>query len=209
MKAYIKHDGLTAYLKLAYYERHYRNELDTEVNTMKRFLFSMPCIISLFMPTIVVGNVIAQNAEGVNITFLEDQGLTAAKNNLSQEVLAQAMNLEGSRYQLGGNSPETGFDCSGFVNYVFYLAANVQLPRTTGGLSRIGQSVAVNELQPGDLVFFSTRQSEFSHVGIYIGDGDFIHAPRAGKKVTIENMESGYWQQHFNGAKRINEITTN
>ena len=76
-------------------------------------------------------------------------------------------------------------------------------------MSRIGQPVDAAELQPGDLVFFNTRRSAYSHVGIYIGDGDFIHAPRAGKTVTVENMESGYWQQHFNGAKRIDEIAAN
>lgn len=176
---------------------------------MKRFIFNTAFTISLLLPSIVVGNFSTKNAEGVTITFLEDDDLTTTKNSLSQEVLIQAMSLEGSRYKFGGNSPETGFDCSGFVNYVFNQAANVELPRTTGGLSRVGQSIDVAELQPGDLVFFNTRRSAFSHVGIYIGDGDFIHAPRAGKTVTVENMESGYWQQHFNGAKRIDEIAAN
>ena len=176
---------------------------------MKRFIFCITFTVSLLLPNIVVGNFSTKNAEGVTITFLENENLANTKNSLSQEVLIQAMSLEGSRYKFGGNSPETGFDCSGFVNYVFNRAANVELPRTTGGLSRIGQPVDAAELQPGDLVFFNTRRSAYSHVGIYIGDGDFIHAPRAGKTVTVENMESGYWQQHFNGAKRIDEIAAN
>lgn len=176
---------------------------------MKRFIFYTTFTVSLLLPNIVVGNFSTKNAEGVTITFLEDENLANTKNSLSQEVLIQAMSLEGSRYKFGGNSPETGFDCSGFVNYVFNRAANVELPRTTGGLSRVGQPVDAAELQPGDLVFFNTRRSAYSHVGIYIGDGDFIHAPRAGKTVTVENMESGYWQQHFNGAKRIDEIAAN
>ncbi len=176
---------------------------------MKRFIFCTTFVVSLLLPNIVVGNYSTKNAEGVTITFLEGESVTTEKNSLSQEILIQAMSLEGSRYKLGGNSPETGFDCSGFVNYVFNQVANLQLPRTTGGLSRIGQSVDSQELQAGDLVFFNTRRSAFSHVGIYIGDGDFIHAPRAGRTVTVENMESGYWQQHFNGAKRIDEIAAN
>ena len=173
---------------------------------MKRFIFYIFLIVSLAPPNLVFANFSTKNIEGVTLTFFDDDNSIGATQTLSQNVLIQAMSLEGSRYKLGGNSPETGFDCSGFVNYVFNQAANVELPRTTGGLSRVGQSVAPNELQPGDLVFFNTRSSAYSHVGIYIGDGDFIHAPRAGKTVTIENMASGYWQQHFNGAKRIDEI---
>jgi cell wall-associated NlpC family hydrolase len=170
---------------------------------MKRFIFYIFFIIGLACSNTAGANVSIKNAEGVIITFLE-----AVQNTISQEVLLQAMSLEGTKYKLGGNSPETGFDCSGFVNYVFNQAANVKLPRTTGGLSRVGQSVDLKELQPGDLVFFNTMRRSFSHVGIYIGDGDFIHAPRSGRTVTVENMETGYWHQHFNGAKRIDEIAT-
>ncbi len=176
---------------------------------MKRFIFYITLTASLALPSVVFANFSTKNIEGVTLTFFEDDSPINTKQSLSQDVLFQAMRLEGSRYKFGGNSPDTGFDCSGFVNYVFNQAANVELPRTTGGLSRIGQSVAPDELEPGDLVFFNTRSSAYSHVGIYIGDGDFIHAPRAGKTVTIENMTSGYWQQHFNGAKRIDPIAAN
>jgi cell wall-associated NlpC family hydrolase len=176
---------------------------------MKYFIFYITLIASLALPNIAIGNFTTKNVEEVTLIFLENGNDANAKNSLSQEVLIQAMSLEGSRYKFGGNSPETGFDCSGFVNYVFNQAAKVELPRTTGGLSRIGQSVTPDALQAGDLVFFNTRRSAFSHVGIYIGDGDFIHAPRPGKAVTIENMSSGYWQQHFNGAKRVDEVAAN
>ena len=171
---------------------------------MKRFIFYTFLILNLSLSHMAAANISTKNAEGVVITFLD-----TVKNTASQEVLTQAMLLEGSRYKYGGNSPDTGFDCSGFVNYVFSQATNVQLPRTTGGLSRIGQSVDQQDLQPGDLVFFNTRKRAYSHVGIYIGDGDFIHAPRPGTTVRVENMQTGYWQQHFNGAKRVDEIAAN
>ncbi len=147
-------------------------------------------------------NISTKNVEGVVITFLD-----AIKNSISQNVLSKAMSLKGIKYKYGGASPKTGFDCSGFVNYVFNKAAAIKLPRTTRGLSRVGQSVDKKALQPGDLVFFNTRRRSFSHVGIYVGNGDFIHAPRTGSRVRVENMKTGYWKQRYNGAKRLKEVT--
>jgi cell wall-associated NlpC family hydrolase len=175
---------------------------------MKRFIFTIFFIVSLSLSHAAVADISTKNVEGVVITFFTSK-TEVIENKVSQEVLSQAMRLEGAKYKYGGNSPETGFDCSGFVNYVFNQAANVKLPRTTGGLSRIGQSVDQQELQPGDLVFFNTRRKAFSHVGIYIGDGDFIHAPSGGTSVRVENMKTGYWQQHYNGAKRLDEVAAN
>lgn len=175
---------------------------------MKRFVFYLFFITSLSLSSVAVADISTKNVEGVVITFFTPE-IKGVENTLSLAILAQAMRLEGTKYRYGGNSPETGFDCSGFVNYVFNQAANVKLPRTTGGLSRIGQPVAQQELQPGDLVFFNTRRKAYSHVGIYIGDGDFIHAPSGGTKVRVESMKTGYWQQHFNGAKRVDEVMAN
>lgn len=121
----------------------------------------------------------------------------------AQEVLMNALSLTGIRYQYGGNSPETGFDCSGFVRYVFHQAANLSLPRSALEISRLGAQVTKNELQPGDLVFFNTMRSAFSHVGIYVGNNRFIHAPSSGGGVRVENMQQDYWLKRFNGAKRI------
>ena len=121
------------------------------------------------------------------------------------EVLLNALSLTGIRYKYGGNSPETGFDCSGFVRYVFNQAANLTLPRSALEMSRLGVQVSKNELQPGDLVFFNTMKSAFSHVGIYVGDNRFIHSPSSGGAVRVENMQSSYWAKHFNGAKRIED----
>lgn len=120
-----------------------------------------------------------------------------------QEVLIHALSLTGVQYQYGGSSPITGFDCSGFVRYVFQQAANLTLPPTARAISQIGKSVRKEELKPGDLVFFNTLKSAFSHVGIYIGDNKFIHSPSAGQRIRIENMQTGYWKTRFNGAQRL------
>lgn len=114
-----------------------------------------------------------------------------------------AQSLLGSRYKYGGNSPDTGFDCSGFVDYVFQRSAGVSLPRTAQKISRHGASVKSSQLREGDLVFFDTNNENYSHVGIYLGGGRFIHAPSGGGRVRIEDMSMDYWKKHYNGARRI------
>lgn len=121
----------------------------------------------------------------------------------AREVLLNALSLTGVRYQYGGNSPESGFDCSGFVRYVYQQAANLSLPHGARAISQLGKTIPKHELQPGDLVFFNTLRSTFSHVGIYLGNNRFIHSPSSGGGVRVENMQDGYWQKRFNGAQRI------
>ncbi|MBC7786985.1 MAG: C40 family peptidase [Methylophilaceae bacterium] len=121
----------------------------------------------------------------------------------AQEVLINALSLTGIKYRYGGNSPDTGFDCSGFVRYVFMQATNLSLPPTARAISQLGRAVSKDKLQPGDLVFFNTLKSTFSHVGIYIGDNRFIHSPRAGGVVRVENLNADYWAKTYNGAKRV------
>ena len=123
----------------------------------------------------------------------------------AREVLVNALSLTGIRYQYGGNSPETGFDCSGFVGYVFKQATSLTLPRNALAISQLGKTVPKNELKPGDLVFFNTLKSAFSHVGIYLGNNRFIHSPSKGGQVRVENMQEGYWANRFNGAQRIEQ----
>lgn len=125
-----------------------------------------------------------------------------------REVLVNALSLTGIKYKYGGNSPETGFDCSGFVRYVFMQATSLTLPRNALAISKLGQPVPKNELQPGDLVFFNTLKSAFSHVGIYLGNNRFIHSPSAGGQVRVENMQDSYWAKRFNGAQRIETTKT-
>lgn len=125
----------------------------------------------------------------------------------SREVIMSALSLKGTPYKYGGSSPQTGFDCSGFVQYVFKQSVNLSLPRNTFAQSQIGKAVAKQDLQAGDLVFFNTVKNAISHVGIYVGDNRFIHAPNAKGQVRIESMEKGYWAQKFSGAQRLeNEV---
>lgn len=111
----------------------------------------------------------------------------------------------GIRYKYGGNGPENGLDCSGLVRYVFKQTSGAELPRTSEEISRVGEHVDTHDLQPGDLVFYNTLKRSFSHVGIYLGDNKFIHAPSAGGAVRIESMDLSYWKKRFNGARRINQ----
>ena len=96
-------------------------------------------------------------------------------------------------------------DCSGLVRYVFKQVWGKDLPRTSEQISHVGQQVDTNDLRPGDLVFYNTLRRGFSHVGIYLGDNKFIHAPSSGGQVRIESMDLSYWKKRFNGARRINE----
>lgn len=117
----------------------------------------------------------------------------------------EAMSLIGIHYRRGGTSPENGLDCSGLVRYVFRENRVAELPRTSAEMSKLGEHVEQKDLQPGDLVFFHTLKHAFSHVGIYLGDNKFIHAPSAGGAVRIESMDLSYWKKRFNGARRITE----
>ena len=122
----------------------------------------------------------------------------------ASDMVLTAMNFLGVPYRRGGNSAEQGFDCSGFTRHVFESSLGLLLPRradeqaTTAGLLNIKR----NELKPGDLVFFNTLRRTFSHVGIYVGEGRFIHAPRPGGEVRVEDMGAAYWSTRFTGARR-------
>jgi cell wall-associated NlpC family hydrolase len=122
--------------------------------------------------------------------------------------LVHAVHALGVKYRWGGRSPETGFDCSGLVRHVFERAWGVMLPAGTAALSKVGTPVRrLKELEPGDLVFYNTRNRPYSHVGIYLGDGRFVHAPRSGAMVRVESVETPYWRQRFNGARRLDPPT--
>ena len=130
-------------------------------------------------------------------------------SDIAQEVLISALSLTGIKYTYGGKSPETGFDCSGFVRYVFQQSASMTLPHGAKAISQMGQTVSADQLQPGDLVFFNTLKSAFSHVGIYLGDNKFIHAPSSGGGIQVVNMKDSYWSKRFNGARRIDSDDKN
>jgi cell wall-associated NlpC family hydrolase len=123
--------------------------------------------------------------------------------DLRKALIAMAMKLRETRYVRGGRDPSTGFDCSGFVRYVFAHAVGMQLPTNSAAQFLAGLKVKRADMKPGDLVFFHTRgKHRVSHVGIYISDGRFIHSPNTGKSVEISSLETGYWAKRFVGAKR-------
>lgn len=119
------------------------------------------------------------------------------------DMALRAFSFIDIRYRFGGNSPETGFDCSGLVGRVVHDTLGVKLPRTARDMSQIGQPVKKEDLKPGDLVFFNTLRRAFSHVGIYLGENRFVHAPSSGGGVRIDDMQHQYWVGRFNGARRV------
>jgi cell wall-associated NlpC family hydrolase len=119
------------------------------------------------------------------------------------EALLMALMALGVDYRIGGRSSATGFDCSGLVAHVYEEAYGVRLPRTVLGQSETGVAVSAHQIEPGDLLFYDTLGRPFSHVGIYLGDGKFVHAPKTGSTVRVENAQSTYWTKRFNGARRV------
>ncbi len=124
-----------------------------------------------------------------------------------QSLAAFAMTLRDIRYRRGGRAPTTGFDCSGFVQYVFAHALGIDLPDNSISQFRAGIQVARSQLQTGDLVFFHTRGKNVSHVGIYLDNGRFIHSPSTGKRVRVDELSDSYWARRYVGAKRPNTLT--
>ena len=135
------------------------------------------------------------------LSQLQSAGQNVSNN--ASDLVGNAMKFLGVRYRYGGNSAETGFDCSGFVRAAFEQTIGRVLPRRAVEQAAATQTIAKEDLKPGDLVFFNTMRRAFSHVGSYVGDGKFIHAPRSGARVRVESMDGSYWSSRFNGARRV------
>lgn len=142
--------------------------------------------------------------------FLADKGLLAQIDHVRQSVsnkashlVVNAMGFLGVPYRRGGNSAETGFDCSGFVKAMYQQTVGLILPRKAEQQAAATDKIERGDLQPGDLVFFNTMKRAFSHVGIYVGEGKFIHSPKPGAEVRVENMGLAYWSRRFDGARRV------
>ena len=118
-------------------------------------------------------------------------------------LASTAMRYLGIRYRLGGDTPKGGFDCSGLVTYAAEKSLGLKLPRTSAEIAQEGEPVKLAELRKGDLVFFNTLGRKYSHVGIYLGNKKFVHAPRTGAVVRVENMDIAYWKKRYNGARRL------
>lgn len=142
--------------------------------------------------------------------LLANKGLLAQIDQVRQSVgekasdlVVTAMGFLGVPYRRGGNTVESGFDCSGFVKAMFEQTVGLVLPRKAVQQAAATQKIERADLQPGDLVFFNTMRHAFSHVGIYIGEGKFIHSPRSGSEVRVDNMAMRYWSRRFDGARRV------
>lgn len=151
----------------------------------------------IYAPRVVTLDLGSINAKTFGLTGFEVPSFEV------QEMLDTALSYLGVPYRFGGASPRTGFDCSGLVNHVFRQAFGLSLPRTAREIARNGAAVARGELLPGDLVFFNTRGFLNSHVGIYLGDSKFVHAPNSRGRVRIDDLDNAYYRTRFNGARRI------
>lgn len=121
----------------------------------------------------------------------------------TEGISIAAMGLVGVPYRFGGNTPAGGFDCSGLIVYVYNNAAGIKLPRTVQEMSRAGQTIRNDAPAPGDLVFFNTTGERYSHAGIYVGHGRFVHAPSKGGTVRLDQMTSPYWAARYTEVRRI------
>jgi cell wall-associated NlpC family hydrolase len=143
--------------------------------------------------------------------FLSDKGLLGqieqvrqTVTNKASELVVNAFSFLGVPYRRGGNNSETGFDCSGFVRAMYQQTVGLILPRKAEQQAAATEKIEKADLQPGDLVFFNTMRRAFSHVGIYVGGGKFIHSPKPGSEVRVEDMGQSYWTHRFDGARRVN-----
>ena len=148
-----------------------------------------------------VGSVVATEQQRVS----DEPSLFERYTTSAQDLILKGLELVGLNYRRGGTNPDSGLDCSGYVQLVFKDAIGKLLPRTAKEQSQVGDVIDRNELKPGDLVFFNTMRRAFSHVGIYLGDNRFVHAPRTGAEVRVEDMSQSYWVKRYNGARRILE----
>ena len=134
-----------------------------------------------------------------------DSTTNAKSGDVIGNMLLQSMDLIGIPYKWGGNTPDSGLDCSGFVRYIFKKSLGITLPRTAAEMSKLGKKVPINQLEPGDLLFFNTFGGRrISHMGMYLGNNQFIQSPRTGKTIEVTEL-SGYYREKLIGAKRIVE----
>lgn len=169
-------------------------------------------LLSMVSVLIGLGNAYAE-PEGLDNDALEqlihDKTITSVAPGVADgddvgDLIMNAMGLLGVAYRFGGNSPVHGLDCSGFMQYIFRKTLKVNLPRTAAEMAKVGKSVRWEEMQPGDLVFFS-HGKHIGHVGMYIGDNRMIHAPRTGKNIEITNIATSYWKKRYVSSRRIGE----
>ena len=170
---------------------------------LKRTLLILCCVASAHAAP-------SNNAADDIERYLAERGIVAQMDQVRQSVgdtasdlVVNAMTFLGVPYRRGGTSASTGFDCSGFVRSMFEQTVGKVLPRRASEQAAVTEKIDKQDLKPGDLVFFNTMRQTFSHVGIYVGDNKFIHSPRPGKQVKVEDMRDAYWERRFTGARRV------
>jgi cell wall-associated NlpC family hydrolase len=170
---------------------------------LKRTLLILCCVASAHAAP-------SNNAADDIERYLAERGIVAQMDQVRQTVgdgasnlVMNAMTFLGVPYRRGGTNAETGFDCSGFVRSMFEQTVGRVLPRSARDQAAATEKIDKQDLKPGDLVFFNTMRQTFSHVGIYVGDNKFIHSPRSGKSVRVEDMRDAYWERRFTGARRV------
>lgn len=186
---------------------------------------TMMAPITPALPATAMMGAAAANSNDVVTRFLQQRGIVAQAQAQTQadsaamagnpsllnevrdrasNLVMSAMNFLGVPYRRGGNSVSNGFDCSGFTRHIFEMSVGLVLPRRADEQAKMSSLISIKkeDLKPGDLVFFNTMRATFSHVGIYVGEGKFIHSPRAGGAVRVEDMREAYWAKRFTGARR-------
>lgn len=138
-----------------------------------------------------------------DLELQRDEQLYGFSRAPARRFVDLALSHVGTKYKWGGTSPDVGFDCSGLVWFAAQESLGLEMPRSSSEQARFGQQVKRSELREGDLVFFNTRGRRNSHVGIYVGNDRFVHAPRTGARVRIERLSSSYWAKRYNGARRV------
>ncbi len=163
--------------------------------------FAAACLIALAMPGAAAWA--DELADFLTQKGLLSPSLPPPALPKASEVAVHAMGFMGVPYRWGGNEAETGLDCSGFVRAVYQQILGVTLPRTSDRQAAVTLTIDLKDLAPGDLVFFNTMKQAFSHVGIYVGEGRFVHAPRTGERIRLEKLAGSYWRDRFDGARRV------
>lgn len=165
----------------------------------------------LLMAALISGSALAAPAAPDDLErLLHDRGLLAriqsaghSAADSASELVVNALGFLGIPYRRGGSNAESGFDCSGFVKAMYEQTVGLILPRRAEQQAASTQHIDRSDLRPGDLVFFNTMRRAFSHVGIYVGEGKFIHSPKPGAQVRVEDMGVAYWSRRFDGARRV------
>ena len=170
---------------------------------LKRALLVLCCVASAHAAP-------SNNAADDIERYLAERGISAQLDQVRQSVgdtasnlVFDAMGFLGVPYRSGGTNAATGFDCSGFVRSMFERSVGKVLPRRASEQAAATEKIDKQDLKPGDLVFFNTMRQTFSHVGLYVGDNKFIHSPKPGQQVRVDDMRQAYWERRFTGARRV------